>query len=1486
LPYNSENTYCVNFSGASLTDVYNSTGTWVQFAVRGNQSNTGHTLTIYADYANLTLKKVSNCGLTFTTFPTNTSVGKAGGSVDVSVKLKDGNGNPVTTGGNIPTFSAYFPPFPPLTSPTSVVNPVGSDVATATFNNLPTLAGSYKVTVTSPPTIPGCLPVTINGLINVTHVDPVFINITSPWPNVPRTLIENTSFNITVAVLDKYGNVCNSSYGGTPFTGLVGVFQNLSTNPPLPPPNDAPLDPYVCTGKSVADNCTKCNCTHQFTASDEGVYNFTLLAYSKNFEIAGNTYEISSINNTPWNITLDFVLKKSIPTFDGSSHLVNIAGHPLPAENSSYLVVSLDKSQITPTEGITINVTAVYANGSINKLDHSQVQMWAEPGHIFLGQGLLLVGQRSFSIPSPTPLTKAGAYTINVFESANASVNGSAILFVVPGPLARILIYATPDVLQYMPFTVQANLTDAWDNTIKTYSGPVNFTSSDVTSVPKSDELTPLDEGQAFFEASANNYGDFSYNISALEPISGVLISNISTINVIKPLGCVNFTLQPASVGAAIYNISIKNTKYSPIQEVIDANNKVADGLIGWNSIKKKMEGNPIACVDEYFSTTMCFTATNVSFSKAPLLFCIKELTYTPSVDDAISDHYNYNGTGGDLLSTFKYPKVLWTWGATSLSGTLPTNLDVSFTKEICSDNGDKYRINATPRKLITNYFNLSTQMPAGIGLIPYNITNDSVLNPHEIRGNDGLLVTDEKNETVAQTGRLAKFNYSGNFYFQEAYTNDMIYPLGMASDQRGFIYVANNLTRDVKIFDIVPGKKPPLMKYIGIIQTSGYYPSGVATDSWNSLYVVGNTNPGSKDNKMCLEVYDKNKVLLTRNNCEVNASYRTIYGIAADPAGGIIYVAMANASIFAFNTSNASQQIGNMSIVIREVLMDYGCFNNKAPGGTLNCSIFKNFADIACATNMCEAPIYSDDPKFVKDRARGIAIKRGTLFVIDHVQYWSRVGWWGCSLFMCGGCGGCIPNPFGWVHCNGCLTASGYWTQITRLSAFDLETLQYLDYIDIQPPLMGIFLAQLTNPIGDFNFGERTYLTHGLDVVEDEMGNFEIYVAINNATRDPNAKHSIVMFKFNNSIQNFTRVGGVPYSKTLTTNVTHPHDVLVYPDLIKSTLSRGIICEGCSEKGQLSPKIIQQGMEFLNKSNESTPSPPVTGGGGFVARITGNKTATVERAYLKTNITGDVELTLDITIDKEPNGCVTPGMSQNIVSYTVAGGNPYVQEAKAYSNNLNSTVEGGNIAFYLTKPSYFVKPKYPPNTLPYLSYSFFSTRFLAKHFPLMNLVDNVMGPPANTSWLLNSTYRLNFTILNNSFFGYQFIKTNLFLHNQVYATDTDASPFLKTGQPIKYNSTINWEFPYKYEFKPVTLIPVKLPYTPYPGENASWCIDSDLMVHFFIKCRDTNGDNQTFGEWTSPDHELIVIGSCETLDAISVSGAMGPTNASIFPCG
>jgi uncharacterized membrane protein len=55
LPYNTENTYCIYFDASNKSSVYNSTSGLVQFAARGNQSKTGHTLTLYADFANLTV---------------------------------------------------------------------------------------------------------------------------------------------------------------------------------------------------------------------------------------------------------------------------------------------------------------------------------------------------------------------------------------------------------------------------------------------------------------------------------------------------------------------------------------------------------------------------------------------------------------------------------------------------------------------------------------------------------------------------------------------------------------------------------------------------------------------------------------------------------------------------------------------------------------------------------------------------------------------------------------------------------------------------------------------------------------------------------------------------------------------------------------------------------------------------------------------------------------------------------------------------------------------------------------------------------------------------------------------------------------------------------------------------------------------------------------------------------------------------------------
>lgn len=75
LPYNSENTYCAVFDASNKSLVYNSTSGLVQFAVRGNQSKTGHTLTAYVDYAylNVIIGVIDSQPPIYSNFATNSS---------------------------------------------------------------------------------------------------------------------------------------------------------------------------------------------------------------------------------------------------------------------------------------------------------------------------------------------------------------------------------------------------------------------------------------------------------------------------------------------------------------------------------------------------------------------------------------------------------------------------------------------------------------------------------------------------------------------------------------------------------------------------------------------------------------------------------------------------------------------------------------------------------------------------------------------------------------------------------------------------------------------------------------------------------------------------------------------------------------------------------------------------------------------------------------------------------------------------------------------------------------------------------------------------------------------------------------------------------------------------------------------------------------------------------------------------------------------
>jgi hypothetical protein len=97
LPYNSENTYCVDFNSANMTNILNSTSNMTMFATRGNQSKTGHTLTLYSDFAFLNVTYTGVVTTTTTTSSTTTSSTSTSTSTSISTSTSSTSTTTSTT---------------------------------------------------------------------------------------------------------------------------------------------------------------------------------------------------------------------------------------------------------------------------------------------------------------------------------------------------------------------------------------------------------------------------------------------------------------------------------------------------------------------------------------------------------------------------------------------------------------------------------------------------------------------------------------------------------------------------------------------------------------------------------------------------------------------------------------------------------------------------------------------------------------------------------------------------------------------------------------------------------------------------------------------------------------------------------------------------------------------------------------------------------------------------------------------------------------------------------------------------------------------------------------------------------------------------------------------------------------------------------------------------------------------------------------------
>lgn len=1025
----------------------------------------------------------------------------------------------------------------------------------------PATIGKYTVLSASAPICPNgydVQPPDITSYINAHHDAAYRINVTDPSSKIIN-LNPGNLYNITIQILDQYGNVCNSSFDGTPY--------NYTTNPPEYNSTVGINQTYKNSTNTWYYNVPNCSirspleCYTIFNASPntqgipvglEGTYTFQMYAYMPdNFTTINNVTDDIEQFDLTYNVNqaLDKSnFDASLRVLTGDSVLVVYNQPPTPPDRLRVIAIP---HQIKVNDSFNITIQAILPNDSINTTNNAIVEVRRlerrdAPSitNVLINDSCRLVnGVGTFNVTSANSLlyfNVTGVYDIYAFQRANPAnnnVNGIGTLIVANGQINHLdIIVDHNGVFRTLPFYATLSVRDAGDNIVTNFTGDVNVSCDPFTTDPaqQNASLTPADQGQTTFTFIANQSGTINCTAHALDPVKNLIVNGTFSVLVVEPDMCTYYSIPPVVPSVPPLDAKIAENITPQIHDVMQQNSVVGPRLIGWDGTK--MNGNYSVCLESYHSGRICVKGAEVQYDKAPISVCVKEFIYNPETDAHISDHINYNGTG-DLQSTFKHPEIVWGWG---YSGSTETYTNCSM------DGVDKYSIKLIPPQppnVHTDFFNVTVTLPLG-ALEAYNITNDTPLNPHELQAPAAMLVLDERVPVDGTNeGRIAKFDLPvppSEAALLEEYKDYLAgaNAQSMAYDNRGNIYVALTHSEKIMAMKLVKSYPPSLhfAKMVDVITLNGtpFFPYGMDTDSWGNLYVVGNTDPDQPDNMMCINVYNKTLGLIQSNNCCgaldgggncVENYYGTVPSITVNEAGSEVYVVRdkkrtcgwsssiwscwwtGNPLYYEYNASNVSQSIANVSI-----------FGDSGMGMTL----FSSTYSLNGGENITDGACYSDTGGQVVDYGydnldggahylRAIKIRKGVMFILDYMSISSNQLWSLCyPSYLLPGCLGCFV-PGSWVFpgdCNHCANSVLYENQMTRLLAFDTTNLggPYKARITVEPNMtvMPLCIVERTiiGPITVCAFGLCGYglCTNSKSYLTHGMDvdeNFDVHIAL-----------------------------------------------------------------------------------------------------------------------------------------------------------------------------------------------------------------------------------------------------------------------------------------------------------------------------------------------------------------------------------------------------
>ena len=461
-----------------------------------------------------------------------------------------------------------------------------------------------------------------------------------------------------------------------------------------------------------------------------------------------------------------------------------------------------------------------------------------------------------------------------------------------------------------------------------------NPLSADCSMFVNATSSTPRSKGEITIRAKLDQCDDEEGNpVDITEWFSNAVITDGLITIPVNYVFCGIFDIEPPDYPASdLGDVKVtgkENQLLTPASEIAEYNEKTAlAGIplfqIPFSTTKIPLYdgtssndywNNPDVCWD--YATKhvrVCVNPDDASepliFADDPALFCVKGLTYTPTVDGVISTQLNFNANPNpenlmgqndgvtdasgnyvlDKKNWFRHPQVLWGWGMKGVQKNDYTTTCVKDSLISYSPASEAYMITAVGEPTISiDSFNISVEMTGNTSMPPYNIL-DTVkfsepynINPHPIKGPTGLLVLDTGSTGSGAQDKPVRFYTSSGSKFIVSTDEGIGKNRNLATisiDRRNRVYVTDKANSRIVVYELSGSGEKDATELVPLAQipASGqlsFTPHGVAFDSWNRMFVGG-----YKTGKMVLAVYDEDYSLLTSQ--ELNY-------VREDPTGVIV---------------------------------------------------------------------------------------------------------------------------------------------------------------------------------------------------------------------------------------------------------------------------------------------------------------------------------------------------------------------------------------------------------------------------------------------------------------------------------------------------------------------------------------------------------------------------------------------------------------------